>query len=63
MYIGMGKLPLWQTIYHSCILTLVLDVKSKIHFNHAAAEVIQANGGGPLELLKALPALKGLYLH
>lgn len=63
MYIGMGRLPSWQRIYHSCILTLVLDVKSKIQFNHAAAKVIQANGGGPLELLKALPALRGLYSH
>lgn len=58
---GQCQGPSLQTVDHSCTLTLVLDVKSKIKFHHAVVvEVIQANGRGPLEGFKALPAVRGL---
>lgn len=47
------QLPSLQTVHPSCTLILVLEVKSKIQFNCAAVEPIQADGRRPLEGLTA----------
>lgn len=47
------QLPSLQTVHSRCALILVLEVKSKIQFNCAAVELIQADGRRPLEGLTA----------